>query len=92
MGQITLAICFSKWYFTVNKDGGIRTTVLGAICVGLWNHTGTAALGSLIVAIVQFIRSLLVYAKRKVKEAGMQNTCTNMLFCCCQCILGIIER
>ena len=35
-----------------------------------WYHSGSAALGSLLVAIMQFIRILVAYAVNQLKSAG----------------------
>jgi hypothetical protein len=67
VGQITLALALSTWYFTRDKNTVGNSTLLSAIGTASTYHLGTAAFGSLIIAIVQFIRSIIAYIQKKVR-------------------------
>lgn len=90
MGHITLSMCYSKWYFTVNKKKGIKTSVPRCMLVAFAYHMGTAAFGSLVLAIIRLIRTVLLWIKEKIKNSGLNSTTADAAFCCCQCcLLGI---
>jgi choline transporter-like protein 2/4/5 len=53
-------------------------------------HLGTIAFGSLIIAIVKVIRTILEYFEKKLKDkTGRIASC---LFCCCRCCLCCLEK
>jgi len=92
MGQITLSICFSKWYFTIEKNLSSQVSVLGTTCVTFCKHFGTAAFGSLLIATIQWVRAILLWFQKKLKQTGMDNAITKAFMCCCQCCLYCLER
>ena len=92
LGQITLAMCYSKWYFTVDKKSGVNSSVLRCLCISFLYHMGTAAFGSMVLAIIRFIRTFLLWVQKKVKESGLDNKSADILFCCCQCCLKCLEK
>jgi len=92
MGQLTLALNFSKWYFTAERSGGINTGLMGAMCTATFKHAGTAAFGSLLIAIVRWIRAIIMYVYKKMKQGNLDNPCIKCLMCCCQCLLCCVER
>lgn len=66
LGQIVVALAVSKWYFAKkmkddvpDKDGTRPMSATGvpavafAICTALFKHAGSAAFGSLIIAIIK---------------------------------------
>ena len=75
------------------------STILSAFYRLLRFHLGTAAFGSLIIAIIQMIRLVLKYIEHKVKEmeksGGIQGKCAVVLkgvIYCAQCILYCFEK
>lgn len=92
IGQLTLALNFSKWYFTAEKGGGIKTGLLGAMCTATFKHAGTAAFGALLIAIVRWIRAVVMYVYKKLKQANMDSPLVKAAMCCCQCMLCCVER
>jgi len=92
MGQISLAMCYSNWYFTAHKDEGIDSNVFTCTCLSFIYHMGTAAFGSMILAIVRFIRAILLWLQKKVKESGLDNKFADVAFCCCRCCLSCLEK
>eukprot|EP00588_Corethron_pennatum_P027338 CAMPEP_0194312848 /NCGR_PEP_ID=MMETSP0171-20130528/9771_1 /TAXON_ID=218684 /ORGANISM="Corethron pennatum, Strain L29A3" /LENGTH=625 /DNA_ID=CAMNT_0039067551 /DNA_START=353 /DNA_END=2230 /DNA_ORIENTATION=- len=92
IGEIVLAMCYSKWYFTVDKSGRIDTSIFSATRITLCYHAGTAAFGSLIIAIIQMIRAIVTYVQKKIQEAGPASQVANAVACCFQCCLVCLER
>ncbi len=54
---------------------------------------GSMALGSLLVAIIEMIRFVLEFIRKRLKllESAPGGCCLSILFCCAQCCLGCIE-
>jgi len=92
IGQIVLAMCYSKWYFTVDKGGRIDTSIFSATRITLSYHAGTAAFGSLIIAIIQMIRAFVTYVQKKIQQGGPESQVANAVACCFQCCLACLER
>ena len=53
-------------------------------------HLGTAAHGSLIIAIIKTIRAVVAYMQKKAKKSG--NRIAQLFFCCVQCCLWCLEK
>ena len=71
-GEMVLAGVFSQWYWTPSVDGKKRNLPSCALGTSLWNttvfHLGTVAFGSLIIAIIRMIRTILEYIEKKLKK------------------------
>jgi Plasma-membrane choline transporter len=87
--QLIVALAVSKWYFTKDKSTIGSWTVFGSIVDVCYYHAGTAAYGSLLVAIVQVIRTIIARAQKKAKQAG--NKIAQIVLCCCQCCFWCLE-
>lgn len=89
--ELVLAGVFSQWYWTMNKNKDIPNCVLG---MAMWNatvfHLGTIAFGSLLIAIIRMIRTILEYVERKCKK--FNNDLTKCLLTCCKCCLWCLEK
>ena len=76
IGALIISIAVANWYFSKPEDrtwkGGRRDLNLGFLHT-LRYHLGTAALGSLIVAIVTFIRTVVLYLEKKFKMVAGDN-------------------
>ena len=68
LGQIILALAVSTWYFTRDKGKIGNSTVIWSFKQGAWYHWGTAAFGSLIIAIIKTIRAMIKYIQKKCKN------------------------
>eukprot|EP01040_Poterioochromonas_malhamensis_P016833 gene16833-19208_t len=63
MGQLSSAHCVLKWYFAeVHKDI-TSCQIFSSICCMMRYHTGTAALGSLLITCIRGVRLVLEYVK-----------------------------
>merc|ERR1712150_146299 len=65
-------------------------TVIKSISASLYYHTGTAAIGSLIIAVIRIIRALIAKLQKKAQE--MDNKVGQCILCCCQCCLWCFEK
>jgi len=92
LGQITLGISFSRWYFAHEKGAGVRRNIFDSMSIALFKHSGTAAFGSLIISIVTFIRAILMYIYKKLKQPGTKNICLKVMICSCSCCLVCVEK
>jgi choline transporter-like protein 2/4/5 len=90
IGEIIFAMSISKWYFARDKTKIGSGAVISSIVTSVWYHTGTAAFGSLIIAIIQMIRSFIAYLQRKANE--MDSSLAKAVLCCFQCIVLCFEK
>jgi hypothetical protein len=90
MGEIIFAMSVSKWYFSRDKSNIGSATVWTSIATSMWYHSGTAAFGSLIIAIIKMIRSFLAYLQRKAEE--MDSSIAKAVLCCFQCCFWCLEK
>lgn len=91
IGDMSVALAVSRWYFTVEKRRVNSYWVTGALITTIRYHLGTVAFGSLLIAIVRFLRALLIRFQKTVASLTNQKV-ANMLLCCCQCCLCCMER
>jgi hypothetical protein len=91
IGEMAVSMAISKWYFTVDKSDITQHVPFAALWSTIIYHLGTCAFGSLIIAIIKLLRSLLDGLKKQI--AGMTNKrVAETLFCCCQCCLCCLEK
>jgi len=89
-GELVLAGVFAEWYWSNNKSYMPSCTLGSAIWNAAVFHLGTIAFGSLILAIIRTIRTILEYAEKKCKK--FNNDLTRCLLKCCQCCLWCLEK
>ena len=89
-GEFVLAGVFAKWYWTFNKKDVPTCTLGSSFCNALTFHMGTLAFGSLIIAIIRFIRTILEYVETKLK--AYNNDLTRCCLCLCKCCLWCLEK
>ena len=54
-------------------------------------HTGSFALGSFLVAVLQFVQMLMHYLEKKMQEASPDNPIVKYVGCCVRCYLSCLE-
>jgi Plasma-membrane choline transporter len=103
IGSLVIAYATATWYFTPVPERSKITscTVLDSYGVILRYHTGTAALGALLIATLQFLRWMLTYIEHNIvqgKGNGADNTvnCLRksvicLLTCCLYCLEKVIK-
>jgi choline transporter-like protein 2/4/5 len=90
LGELILAGVFARWYWTRNKNNVPNCSLCRSIYDAFRYHLGTVAFGSLIIAIIRFIRTIVSYVEKKLKLYN--NDLTRCLLCCCKCCLYCLER
>jgi choline transporter-like protein 2/4/5 len=90
MGQISIALAVVAWYFNRDKSTVGNTTVFWAIRTAFRYHTGTAAFGSMLIAIVQTARAVIAYMQRHAKAT--KNKVMEYLLCVLQCCMWCLEK
>jgi hypothetical protein len=88
-GQIIVAGMIATWYFTRNKSD-LDHVMIGSVGRLLRYHLGSAAFGSLIIAIIQFIRAVLHYIKEKTD--GKAGAIAKIVIKCCMCCFWCLEK
>jgi hypothetical protein len=92
IGQLVMALCFSSWYFTREKEKISSLTVLWSLRIALVYHLGTAAFGSLIIAIIQTVRAIILYFQKTSKKDGIHGKILKYALCILQCFLWCVEK
>ncbi|XP_067661086.1 choline transporter-like protein 2 [Haliotis asinina] len=91
MGQMVLAGAFASYYWAYNKPDDIPAfPVIGSLGRTLRYHIGSLAFGSLIIAIIQFIRIALEYLDSKLK--GSENAVARFFLRCLKCCFWCLEK
>lgn len=97
MGQLIVALAVSMWYFNKDKATNIgNQTVFKAVRWGFLYHMGSAAFGSLIIAIIKTIRAIVKYMQYQAMKMAKGNKVAQklamMIFCIIDCYLWCIEK
>eukprot|EP00824_Muranothrix_gubernata_P003088 TRINITY_DN1384_c0_g1_i1.p1 TRINITY_DN1384_c0_g1~~TRINITY_DN1384_c0_g1_i1.p1 ORF type:complete len:658 (+),score=171.35 TRINITY_DN1384_c0_g1_i1:114-2087(+) len=91
LGKTTIAGAVACWYFCRDKKKGLpKGPISDALGRTLKYNFGSLALGSLIIAIVRFIRFTVRYIAKKAKKA--KSKAVKTIFCCAECCLACVER
>lgn len=88
---VIVAGAISYWYFN-RHDSNKNSPVINSIKTTLRYHLGSIAFGSLIIAIIQFIRAILAYLDKKSKKAQQSNMLVKFVFKCLACCLWCFEK
>eukprot|EP00980_Cylindrotheca_fusiformis_P012449 scaffold3054_cov129-Cylindrotheca_fusiformis.AAC.13 len=91
VGEMTVSMAVSKWYFTTNKRNVTQHVPFVALWQTIIYHLGTCAFGSLIIAIIRLLRSILEAIKKQISEMSNEKL-AEVLFCCCTCCLCCLEK
>lgn len=90
IGQLTVALAISAWYFAADRKTAGNTTVYWAFNTVCRYHLGTAAFGSLVIAIVRMIQAAIAYMIKKAKQSG--NTVMLYIGYCLACCAWCLEK
>jgi len=92
VGQIIIAMAVSTWYFTRDKSKIGNGTVIKSIKTSFFYHAGTAAFGSLVIAIIKTIRAIVAYIQKKANKTKRCRVLIQAVLCCIQCCLWCVEK
>lgn len=94
IGYVIVSFISVFWYFSSMVDSE-KTVPSGSFCRATgWTlvyHLGTVAFGSLIIAIIQFVRILMNYFAMKAKGLK-ENDAVKCVLCIANCCLACFER
>jgi hypothetical protein len=89
--QVSVAGALATWYFSRDASSGYNSVGSPALRSLTWACTksfGSLALGSLLLAVVQFINFLL----NRARKANKNNKILYYIICCVQCLFSCVER
>ncbi len=94
---LTLASVFATFYFGGGSygnslSGWINTPALQSFRKMTWFHSGSAAFGSFLVALLQFIRIIVAYMVHQMKKAGKDNIFIKYAACIVQYCLWYLQK
>jgi len=87
--HVTISGVYGSWYFNPDGEKFPKGATRGALKRALTYSFGSISLGSLLVAIIQFLRQICSAAQRS--SAGDGNIVGSILFCVLGCLIGILE-
>lgn len=95
---LTIAIAVATWYFIEYPKTSLpRAPVAGAFAAAFKNHLGSLAFGSLIIAIIEFIRFVILYFEKKIRAMTKDGPCivrccVGCLICYCNCCMWCVQK
>ena len=99
LNQMTLAGSFGIWYWTPFKNEKKTKkkslpffTLFKSFGRAFFLHFGTIAFGSLLIAIIKFIRLLLDLIHTQAKSKADSSKLARFLLACCKCCFWCLER
>jgi len=94
VGDLILAHSTAQWYFAVSRDGkrSIESPVSSAIGATLRFHLGTAAFGSLVLAVISFIKWFMRYVHKQLHGKEAASGPLRVLLCACMCCIQCFEK
>ena len=90
VGQLVVATAISLWYFNRDRSLVKNSTFVKAFFLVVFNHLGTAAFGSLIIAIVKTIRAVLTYIQKKAAKSKLKIAV--VILSVLKCLLWCVEK
>ncbi|XP_038045351.1 choline transporter-like protein 2 isoform X2 [Patiria miniata] len=91
LGQVTLAGAFASYYWAFTKPQDIPAFPLfKSFYRAIRYHLGSIAFGSLIIALIQIIRTMLEYVEAKLK--GKENQVVKYVLKCLKCCFWCLEK
>jgi hypothetical protein len=85
--HVTISGVYGSWYFCPNNFP--RGATRGAFKRSMTYSFGSISFGSLIVAVINFLRQLCSVAQQNARADG--NIVGTILFCCLGCLIGILD-
>merc|ERR1712072_334164 len=98
LGEMVLAGAAASWYFRTEEmqKEPIKKPLLKSFKRALKYHLGSIAFGSLIIAIIKFIRAVVAYVQAKCNKAagkaGAIGKLVKVVLCAIQCCIWCMEK
>lgn len=90
VGQLVVALSVSGWYFSRNRNQIGNKTFIKGLCLVSVYHLGTAAFGSLIIAVIKTIRAVLTYIQKKASKSKLRVAI--VILAVLKCLLWCLEK
>ncbi|KAL9190133.1 hypothetical protein ACHAXT_007344 [Thalassiosira profunda] len=90
VGQLVVALSISRWYFSRNKKIVNNGTFFRSFGLVVFYHLGTAAFGSLIIAVVKTVRAVLTYIQKKATKSKLKVAV--VILSVLKCLLWCVEK
>ena len=91
--HLVIALCAVMWYWS--RPGDIKeppsNSLSFAVGATFRYHLGTLALGSFLIALVQFLRIMMKLVEARLRKIS-DNSAVKVLICCANCCLSCFER
>jgi len=88
--HVTISGVYGSWYFCAQKPSGFPGgATRGAFKRSMTHSFGSISFGSLVVAIIQFLRQACSVAQQT--EAAQGNIVGQILFCILGCFIGLLD-
>jgi hypothetical protein len=91
IAQATIAGSIATWYWSRDKNAMPMFPVFASFMRTMRYHLGSLAYGSLIIAIVQTIRAVLMYIQMQLKKQKASRV-IQYLLSCMQCCFACVEK
>ena len=91
-GVVTIAGSVADYYWCVDKKTLTSRPVWNAARRALRYHTGTLAMGSLIIAFITLCRAVLEYIDKQSKRLQDRNCAVKLFMCSFRCCLWCFEK
>jgi len=94
VGDLVIAGAVGDWYMRgdAGRKSGMGFAVTRSVFRTFRYHLGTAAFGSLLIAIIEFIRAVFNYYTLQMKKLEEKHEWVKYARCCVNCCLWCIER
>lgn len=90
VGQLVVSLSISLWYFSRNRKLIGNATFFRAVFIVSLYHLGTAAFGSLIIAVIKTLRAILTYVEKKAAKSRQKVVIVVLKML--KCLLWCIEK
>lgn len=85
-------VAASTYYFNSGPNSEGEAEVGFAFKAAHVHHAGSIAIGSFIIALIQFIRYAFLYLAKSAEKASGENKAVKCIVACAACILKCIEK
>jgi choline transporter-like protein 2/4/5 len=89
---LIIAGAASEWYFSLDKSDLSFAPVCAATYRTFRYHLGTAAFGSMLIAMVDFVRGMVEYVVGKSKGLEKQSAVAKAMMCIVRCCLWCLKK
>jgi len=90
LNQFLISATVVQWYFSGSSDTRGSASIAKSFCWAFFYHIGSLAFGSLLLAIISFIRFIFEYMRKKVMKVQKHNVLARCILACFSCCLKCI--